>query len=167
MLIDWFCILAWLVIIAAVGVPLYLNGVTHSMGAVTSNLVAAFVAAVPATVVLGLLESSDREASIGKRTRHLRVVDAVTGSRVPFQRSILRNTLKIGVPWTIGHAAGFSMFQANGSGPVPVSVWLLTVAAHVLPIIYLVSLFAGHGRTPYDLISGTVVIPEARLATSL
>ena len=166
MLVDWFCILVWVAITAAVGVPLYLSGVTHSMGAVTLNLVAALVTVVPVTVGLTLLESSAREASVGKRTRHLRVVDAFTGSRVSFRRSILRNTLKIGVPWTIGHAAVFSIVQASGSGPVPVSVWLLTVVAYVLPIMYVVSLFVGQGRTPYDLVSGTVVIPEVHPATS-
>lgn len=120
MLVDWFCILVWVAITAAVGVPLYLRGASHPVGALASNLVAALMAVVPATFVLSLLESSPREASIGKRTRYLRVVDAVTGSRVSFRRSILRNTLKIGVPWTIGHAAVFSIVQASGSGPVPV-----------------------------------------------
>jgi len=165
MLVDWFCILAWVAITAAVGVPLYLSGLTHSVGAVASNLVAALMMVLPTTVVLTLLESSPREASIGKLTRHLRVVDAVTGSRVSFQRSILRNTLKIGVPWTIGHAAVFAIVQASGSRPVPVSVWLLTVVAYVLPITYVVSLFVGQGRTPYDLISSTVVIQEVQAST--
>jgi len=165
MLVDWFCILVWVAITAAVGVPLYLSGVTHSVGAVASNLVAALMTVVPATFVLSVLESSPREASIGKRTRHLRVVDAVTGSRVSFRRSILRNTLKIGVPWTIGHAAVFSIVQAGGSRPVPVSVWLLTVVAYVLPIMYVVFLFVGQGRTPYDLISSTVVIQEVQAST--
>jgi len=166
MLIDWFCILAWLAITAAAGVSLYLSGATHPVGALASNLVAALVTVVPATVVLSLLESSPREASIGKRTRHLRVVDAVTGSRVSFRRSILRNTLKIGVPWTIGHAAVFSIGQTGGSVPVPVSVWCLTVVAYGLPIMYVAFLFVGQGRTPYDLISGTVVIQEVQAATS-
>lgn len=165
-LIDWFCILAWLAITAAVGISLYLSGATRPVGELASNLVAALVTVVPATVVLSLLESSPREASIGKRTRHLRVVDAVTGSRVSFRRSILRNTLKIGVPWTIGHAAVFAIVQAGGSVPVPVSVWLLTVVAYVLPIMYVASLFVGQGRTPYDLISGTVVIREVQAAAS-
>ena len=164
MLVDWFCILAWLAITAAVGVSLYLSGAPRPVGALASNLVAALVTVVPATVVLSLLESSPREASIGKRTRHLRVVDAVTGSRVSFRRSILRNTLKIGVPWTIGHAAVYSIVQA--SRPVPVSVWLLTVVAYVLPIMYVAFLFVGQGRTPYDLISGTIVIREVQASTS-
>jgi len=166
MLVDWFCILVWVAITAAIGVPLYLSGVTPSMGPATLNLMAALMTVVPVTVGLTLLESSSREASVGKRTRQLRVVDAVTGLRVPFRRSIIRNTLKIGVPWTIGHAAVFSIVQASGSGPVPASVWLLTVVAYVLPLMYVVSLFVGHGRTPYDLVSGTVVIPEVHLATS-
>jgi len=104
MLVDWFCILVWVAITAAIGVPLYLSGVTPSMGPATLNLMAALMTVVPVTVGLTLLESSAREASVGKRTRQLHVVDAVTGLRVPFRRSILRNTLKIGVPWTIGNA---------------------------------------------------------------
>jgi hypothetical protein len=43
MLIDWFCILAWLAITAAVGVSLYLSGATRPVGALASNLVAALV----------------------------------------------------------------------------------------------------------------------------
>ncbi len=167
MLVDWFCILAWLAITAAVGVPLYLSGATHPMSALASNLVAALITVVPATVVLAWLESSPRQASIGKRTRHLRVVDAVTGSRLSFRRSILRNTLKIGLPWTIGHAAVFSIVQASGSGSVPVSVWLLTAVAYMFPVTYVVFLFVGRGRTPYDLISSTEVIQEVQTAPSI
>ena len=167
MLVDWFCILAWgVALAAAVGVPLYLSGVTGHMSTLASNLAAALLMVVPVTVVLALLESGPREASIGKRTRHLRVVEAVTGSRVSFRRSILRNTMKIGVPWTIGHAAAYSIFQAGRSGSVPVSVWALTLAAYVLPVMYFVFLFVGPGRTPYDLMSSTVVIQEVQPATS-
>ena len=65
MLVDWFCILVWVAITAAVGVPLYLSGVTHSLGAVALNLVAALLLIVPTTAVLTVLESSPREASVG------------------------------------------------------------------------------------------------------
>jgi hypothetical protein len=40
------------------------------------------------------------------------------------------------------------------------------VVAYVLPIRYILSLFVGQGRTPYDLASGTVVIPEVHPVTS-
>jgi uncharacterized RDD family membrane protein YckC len=133
------------------------------MGALASNLLVALVTAVPVTVGITLLESSAREASVGKRTRQLRVVDAVTGLRVSFRRSLLRNTLKIGVPWTMGHAAAYAIFHSGGSGPVPVSVWLLTVVAYVVPIGYVGFLFVGEGRAPYDRISGTIVIRDVHL----
>ena len=71
------------------------------------------------TVGLTLLETSAREASVGKRTQQLRVVDEVTGLRVPFRRASLRDTLKIGVPWTIGHAAVFSILQVGAVGLDP------------------------------------------------
>ena len=70
------------------------------------------VAVVPATVVLSVLESRPREASFGTRTRHLRVVDAVTGSRASFRRSILQNTLQIGVRRTIWMLLG----ERSGGG---------------------------------------------------
>jgi uncharacterized RDD family membrane protein YckC len=160
MLIDWLCILGWLLITAVVGVSLYASGLSHPMSALASNLLAALVTAVPVTVGLTLLESSPREASVGKRTRQLRVVDAATGLRVPFRRSLLRNTLKLGVPWTIGHAAVYAIVQSGGSGLAPASVWLLTVVAYVLPILYVGSLFVGEGRAPYDRVSGTLVIRD-------
>jgi hypothetical protein len=37
-------------------------------------------------------------------------------------------------------------------------VSILTGLAYVLPIIYVVSVFVGTGRTPYDRLAGTVVI---------
>ena len=166
MLIDWLGILGWLLITAVVGVSLYASGASHPMGPLASNLLVALVTAVPVTVGLSLLESSPRQASVGKRTRHLRVVDAATGSRVSFRRSLLRNTLKIGVPWTIGHAAVYAMVRVEGSGPAPASVWLLMVLAYVLPVLYVGFLFVGEGRAPYDRISGTIVIRDLQPATS-
>lgn len=157
-LVDWLCILGWVAITVAVGVPLYLSGVTAHLSAIASNLIAALVTVVPVTVVLARLESGPRQASIGKRARHLRVVEAVTGSRVSFRRSILRNTLKIGLPWTIGHAAVYAIVRTSGSGPVGASVWVLTAVAYLVPLTYVGSLFVGTGRPPYDLIAGTDVI---------
>jgi len=49
----------------------------------------------------------------------------------------------------------------------PVPVWLLTVVAHMFPVTYVVFLFVGRGRTPYDLISSTEVIQEVQTAPSI
>jgi hypothetical protein len=46
----------------------------------------------------------------------------------------------------------------------PVSA--LTLVPYVLPILYVAFLCVGQGRTPYDLVSGTVVIQEVQAATS-
>jgi hypothetical protein len=64
----------------------------------------------------------------------------------------------VAVPWTIGHAAVYGIVASGGESTVPVQVWLLTAVAYVLPIAYVVTLFVGSGRTPYDRIAGTAVV---------
>jgi uncharacterized RDD family membrane protein YckC len=160
--IDWACVLGWVAITAAVGVPLLLSGVTRSLTVGALNVIATVVMVVPITFGLAALESSAWESSIGKRVRGLTVVDARTGGRVSFLRALARNALKIALPWTIGHAAVFGIVDASASGSVPPSIWLLTAVAYLLPIAYVLSLFVGSGRTLYDRIAGTVVVKDAR-----
>ena len=121
------------------------------------NLIASLILVVPVTLALAGLESSPREASLGKRVLRLRVVRVGTGAPVSLWRALARNTLKVAVPWIIGHAAVYGIV-ASSDGTVPAPVWLLTAVAYVLPIAYLVSLFVGSGRTPYDRIAGTTVV---------
>jgi hypothetical protein len=71
---------------------------------------------------------------------------------------LVRNAGKIAVPWTLGHAAALEL--AHTANDPDWSTWLLTVAAYVLPIWYLVSLFVGTGRTPYDRVAGALVGPR-------
>ncbi|MGN6127372.1 MAG: RDD family protein, partial [Humibacter sp.] len=66
-LIDWACILVWAGIVAAVGVPLYLAGVTRDVDDVTLNVIAAATIVVPVTLGLAALESSGWQATLGKR----------------------------------------------------------------------------------------------------
>jgi hypothetical protein len=162
-LLDWACILGWVAITAAIGIPLFLSGVTVGLSAGILNLVAALVIVVPVTCGQALLESSSREASVGKRARRLMVVNISSGERVSFARALSRNALKIKLPWLIGHAAVFALVLSNPStAGVSPGVWLLTVAAYVLPIAYVVSLFIGTGRMPYDRIAGTFVMKGVR-----
>jgi uncharacterized RDD family membrane protein YckC len=156
--VDWLGILGWVAILAAVGIPLYLSGVTAHLSLAVLNLIAALVLVVPVTLGLAGLESGRREASPGKRALHLRVVRFGTGAPVSWWRALGRNTLKVAVPWIIGHAAVYSIVASGGEGTVPAPVWLLTAVAYVLPIAYVVTLFIGSGRTPYDRIAGTAVV---------
>lgn len=156
--VDWGCIVVWVAITAAVGVPLFLAGVTGALDTLTLNLVAAAVVVFPVTFWLARLESGVRQTTPGKRLRRLVVVAAADGSRSNLGQALLRNILKIAAPWLIGHAAVYAIVEKSDSGAVPIGVWLLTGVSYVLPIVYLASLFIGTGRTPYDRLSGTAVI---------
>ncbi|MFE7508952.1 RDD family protein [Promicromonospora sp. NPDC057488] len=146
-LVDWLCFLVWLALLAAVGVPLYLSGVTAHWSAATTNVVSALVTAVPLTIFLAVLESGARQATVGKRVLGLKVVGAADGERLSFAPALLRNALKVAVPWTIGHAAAIGLVGSSAVGP---GLVILTAAAYVLPVAYFVTLFVGQGRTPYD-----------------
>ena len=153
--IDWLCILVWVAVVAVVGISLYLAGITGGLTVVAQNILATVILVVPVTLMLAGFESSAREASIGKRVRHLLVVSSRTGQRVSFRRALARNTMKLAVPWTVGHAAVYSIVAASAAGSIPPSIWVITAFAYVLPLVYIASLFFGTGRSPYDRISGT------------
>ena len=157
-LIDWLVILAWVAVTAAIGVPLYAAGVTDSMGPLALNVVSAVVVVVPVVLGLAWAEASRHQASPGKRVRRLRVADAGTGDRVSFGRALLRNLLKIGLPWTIGHAAVIAVVFDSADGPTGAAAWTLLALAYVLPFLYVIALFVGDGRTPYDRVARTRVV---------
>ena len=64
--IDWISILAWVALIAAAGVPLWLAGITGGLTVVALNIIATLFLVVPVTLMLAWFESSARQASIGK-----------------------------------------------------------------------------------------------------
>ena len=157
-LIDWACILVWAAVTALIGIPLYLAGVTDSAGMLTANLVGALVVVVPVVAAAAWCESGNRTATPGKRACGLRLT---YGRRRPqFSVALLRNCLKIGLPWILGHACVYALAAGadGGSSPVPIGVWILTIAAYLIPLVYIVSLFVADGRTPYDRITGTDVV---------
>jgi len=160
--IDWLCILVWVVLVAAIGVPLYSAGITGGLTAVAQNILATVILVVPMTLMQAWFESSSREASIGKRVRHLIVVNSRSGERVSFRRALARNTMKLAVPWTVGHAAVYSIVAASAADSISPAIWVVTAVAYILPLVYIASLFLGSGRTPYDRISGTTAKPLAR-----
>ena len=156
--VDWLLVLGWVAITAAVGGPLFLSGVTIGLSAVALNIVATLVLVVPVTLGMAVLESSVQQATIGKRIRQLIVINVATGRRISMKCALLRNAVKIALPWTIGHAAVYGIADTSATGFVPLSIWIVTAIAYVLSIAYVVSLFIGSGRTRYDRISGTAIV---------
>lgn len=155
-LIDWSCILVWVAATAAVGVPLFWAGVITTTNVVVLNIVGAIVVIVPVVAAAAWCESRPGGATPGKRAMGLIV--RAGGIRLPYRVALLRNLLKLGAPWLIGHAAVYDLASgSNAGGEVPPGVWVLTGIAYLIPIVWIVSLFVGDRRTPYDRICGTDV----------
>jgi uncharacterized RDD family membrane protein YckC len=155
-LLDLACILGWVAVVAAVGVPLWLNGITGRLNAVWLNVVAGATVVVPVTFALAWLEGGRYEASPGKQWVGLRVRH-LDGSPLGFGGALLRNIAKVAVPWTLGHAAAIALATGTSRG-VPADVWVLTGVAYGIPLISLVSLFFGERRTPYDVLARSDVV---------
>ena len=164
--IDGCCIGAWVVLVAVVGIGVYLLLGAHGRLAseLQENLIAFVVTIAPVTLGMTLAERRGG-ATVGKRVAGIRIVRASDGARPSFPRLLGRNCLKFGVPWTIAHAAVFALVDSSAAGsPAP---WVLVVLllAYVLPVLYVASLFIGGGRTPYDRLLD-VVIEDAEAATT-
>jgi uncharacterized RDD family membrane protein YckC len=147
-LIDLLCIAGWVAVLAVVGAALYLTGVLHTLSADAGNAASFVVLIVPVTVALARFEAGSREATVGKRARRLRVVDAGTQSRVSFARALLRNTVKVAVPWELGHTVAYGLIGTTAGVPVPGWLIVTTVAAYVLPAVYVVTLFVVTAERP-------------------
>ncbi|MBT1634725.1 RDD family protein [Clavibacter michiganensis] len=157
-LIDWLFMCVWIALVAAVTVPLLLVGAAMHLPPVAENAVATLVLVVPITIALAVLESGPRQATPGKRARRLIVQDARTGEALPFRRALIRNALKVALPWIVAHAAVYALVDASRSaGAVPMGVQAATAVSYLLPTVWLVTLLIGSGRTPYDRIAGTIV----------
>ncbi|MEO7015905.1 MAG: RDD family protein [Leifsonia sp.] len=155
-LVDWGCIVVWAAATAVVGVSLLLAGVIATTNPFAQNVTGAVVVIVPVVVAAAWCESRPVGATPGKRLMGLVVL--TNSRRVPFRLALLRNFLKLGVPWLIGHAAVYAIVtSSNVNHDVPAAVWVLTGFAYLIPIVWIVSLFVGDGRTPYDRICGTNV----------
>jgi uncharacterized RDD family membrane protein YckC len=158
--IDWCCMLGWVAVVAAVGIPLYLAGAIQLTGALAQNLMGLTVV-VPIVLAAAWCESRSRGATPGKLALGLRVVRRNT--RVSFPRALLRNTLKLGLPWIIGHVAVFALVDTAASAVTPAWAFWLLGAAYLLPLLWVASLLLPGARTSYDRLSSTEVI-ESRLA---
>ncbi len=117
----------------------------------------------PVSLYFALQEGSDRQASWGKRLVGIRVID-LQGRGITRRRALGRALVKL-LPWQLGHTAFFSMSGAEhwpyGVEFTPMAI-ALYAAVWLLVGVYLVSLaLRKDHRTPYDWISGTIVIRDA------
>lgn len=153
-LIDWLWILILPVALVPVGWLLGRMGVVFTTAG--ANLFGFFALVLPVTLWLAWREAAPRSATPGKRGRGLRVVAAATGASIGFGRALSRNLLKVTIPWQLGHSVAFG-FATLGDAQVGIGLMVTSVACYGLMIAYVLALFIGDGRTPYDRWSGTMV----------
>ncbi|MFJ2033246.1 RDD family protein [Streptosporangium sp. NPDC087985] len=154
-LIDWLWILILPVLLVPIGVTLYATG--FRLPTWGWNLVSFLILVMPVTLWAAWRESGRFQATPGKRVRGLMVVDARSGQPVGFGRALLRNTVKIAIPWELGHTVAFHFATGAGEQP-PGYLVVLTVLTYALMFGWAGSLFLPSGRTPYDRLSGARVI---------
>ena len=153
--VDWLIISAYAVSLVPLGLLLVDRAVRlPSLG---WNAAAFVVLIVPATVWLAAWESSRSAATPGKRLLGLRVRVAREGD-VGRRRAAVRNALKVALPWELGHTAAFLLADPEASGVTVLIGMASAVLACALAAGYVVSLFIGTGRTPYDRAAATRVV---------
>lgn len=155
-LIDVAMMLVWSVLAGGAVWLAATMGVPRGFGILGYNLLGLSLVVLPVTVALTALEAGRYEATPGKLRVGLRVRVAATGARIGHLRSLARNLLKLGLPWTLAHLAVLALATV----PTPDAAVGVLIAV-VVPASYLVALFVGSGRTPYDWLTGTVVIATA------
>lgn len=155
--IDWLWILVLPVLLLPIGVILYRTGVRLPTAA--WNVLSFVILVAPVTFWAAWRESGRFQATPGKRVRGLVVVGARSMRPAGFGRALLRNSLKIALPWELGHTVAFAFATASAER-IPGYVMVLTILVYVIMFGWLGTLFLPSARTPYDLLSGTRVIPR-------
>jgi uncharacterized RDD family membrane protein YckC len=117
---------------------------------------------LPFGIYFVVTEGSARQATVGKRVLGLVVIDTSSGvsSGRPTRGAVVLRTCGKLAPWELGHTAAHQMMAVPADGDPPAWVLVLAIAATVLALGYVASLWLPSGRTPYDRLAGTGVTGE-------
>ena len=118
------------------------------------NVALGSLVVLPVIAALAVTEGGRYGASPGKQWLGLRV-QRVDGGPLGRGRALVRNLVKFGLPWLIGHAAVLALLTSPS--PVAADVWVLVGTAVLLPLAYVVSCLVDDGRAPYDHVAGSRV----------
>jgi uncharacterized RDD family membrane protein YckC len=159
--VDYGSIVLCLGVLSVLGVFSFAIGavtttVTTPTGRGLAQLVILAVLTVPVTVWLAGWETTG--ATPGKRLLGLRVLTS-SGDRLSWPRSLLRTALKFTLPWELAHTAWWHVLLRSGHQGAGLDRLLLSLVCAAIAV-YLVSLFVGSRRAPYDRVTGTFVIAK-------
>ena len=157
-LLDYCVVLGWLVVLAAIVVPLSLAGLVQ--WGHHRDLVAFLASVLPVWLYLTVTESSAAGATWGKRRAGLRVVGP-RGRRAGPVRVAVRNAVKL-VPWQLAHLGVLALLSKPDTGVLvdPGSAWLLICATYAVLGLTLALMFVRSDHAAlHDLIAGSRVRP--------
>lgn len=124
----------------------------------SSPLFLAIASSVPpaaATLIAARSESGTDGATWGKRRAALTVKD-VSGGELDFGRALWRNTIKIFVPWSLGHVVAFRAADGGFERGDALTLVATGLVYAWLAATAVTALFEA-GRSVHDRLSGTTV----------
>lgn len=155
LLIDYLCILAYLVILFLLIMSIYtfiLNKIPE-FTETQSHWIASLTTVFPITIYFILKEARKPYASFGKEKVGLKVKYAGN----PVKGSAIRNILKF-LPWQFGH---LSVIKGIYSGFDSIFVFIFYGSALILPLTYILMVtFRKDRRHLADLFSGSEIIRD-------
>lgn len=147
--------------IAAMEVPVGLasirrGGDTNRVWVYAASAVAPIVAAIWAARA----ESGPHQATLGKRRVGVHVVSASASggdARLSFARGLVRNVVKIAVPWQLGHTVALGASRGGFEERDPLT---LASTALIYPLLGVMAWtgLRGHGRAIHDRVAGSLVV---------
>src|SRR5690625_240461 len=144
--------------IAAATAPLGLLAHRRGWGANKAFVLAAStVPPVAAMLVAARQESGPTGATLGKQHQRLQVTSR-EGHRLSYGRALLRNAIKIAIPWQLGHtvAVGTAFGGFDEKDPLTLGA---TLVVHPLLAALISSVVFGEGYAMHDRIAGSQVRP--------
>ncbi|WP_051367079.1 RDD family protein [Hamadaea tsunoensis] len=149
-LVDWLLISVYAAALIPVGV---LFGRSLDLSGLAWNAVSFAILVAPVTLWLAAWEA--RGASPGKRVLRLRV-SGVDGDGAPgFGRALVRNLLKVALPWELAHTGVFLFLKSGEKSGDDTLGTVFIVAAWLVALAYAACLLPG--RMPYDAVTGLAV----------
>jgi uncharacterized RDD family membrane protein YckC len=122
---------------------------------IRAQLVAFFIVTLPVTLYFAISESSQRQATWGKRRLKLQVANH-DGTRVSFGRSLARTSLKF-IPWELSHTLIWQIYFSRQTEMVWINYGFGLV--YLLIGLNIASLLRTKtNQTLYDLLTKTYVI---------
>ena len=164
---DYAIIFGFVMVLAGVNYGLILSrgvleDVSHLYASPWAKDGLAFLTLIlPIILYFTYMESSSRQASLGKQKFGLMVV-ASNGAPLAIRQAFVRNLFKF-LPWQIAHTSIFHIqgWPSTPETPAPL-VQIGFVLVWVMVAAYLVSLFFTRShRTPYDWAAGACVVDSA------